>query len=109
MRSHLIKCLTGRMNTLPQPDDLPPHNPQNKRKKMPDECVVTIYLLNGTVRQFAFYEGSPFESWCLSPIVISPKDTLTIKYANGERIHFPLRNVESYHVSPRSKGDTDGS
>lgn len=87
---------------MPQPDDLPPHNPQNKRKKMPDECVVTIHLLNGTVRQFAFYEGSPFESWCLSPIVISPKDTLTIKYGNGERIHFPLCNVESYHVSPRT-------
>lgn len=86
---------------MPQPDELPPHNPK-RRKKMDDECVLTIHLMNGTVRQFAFHESSPFRSWHLSPMVISPKDTLTISYRNGERIHFPLCNIESYHVAPRT-------
>jgi hypothetical protein len=99
--------------SMPSPEDLPPHNPDhkgkgiNKRKKMADECVVTIHLMNGTVRQFAFYEGSPFRSWHLSPMAISPKDTLTIAYDNGERIHFPLMNIESYHVAPRERMTLD--
>lgn len=94
---------------MSQPDDLLPHNSDHrgkgigKHKKFPDETVLTIHMVSGTVRQFAFYQGSPFKEWWLSPRVISPKDTLTIWYENGERIHFPLCNVESYHVAPRER------
>lgn len=90
---------------MPQPDDLPPHNHSNKRKKMPDESVLTIHLMNGTVRSFAFYEGSPYRTWYLSPLAIveGVKHSLTIKYANGERIQFPLMNIESYHIAPRER------
>jgi hypothetical protein len=80
--------------------------PRNKKKSFPHEdCILTIHLMNGASREFRFFENSAFESWHLSPIVVSPKDTLTIKYANGERIHFPLCNIESYHVSPRNRID----
>lgn len=78
-------------------------SPRNKKPFPHADCILTIHLLNGSVREFQFLENGTFESWHLSPIMLTPKDTLTIKFANGERIHFPLCNIESYHVAPRNR------
>jgi hypothetical protein len=81
--------------------------PENKRKKMDDECLLTITFYWGKTKHFSFHASSELRSWYLSPqsILDIRKDTLTVAYKDGTRIHFPLCNVESYHVAPRNRID----
>jgi hypothetical protein len=72
---------------------------------MNDECLLTITFYWGKTKQFSFHASSELRSWYLSPqsIMDIRKDTLTVAYKDGTRIHFPLCNIESYHVAPRNR------
>ena len=78
--------------------------PENKRKKYDDECLLTITFRWGLTKQYSFHENSDLRSWHLSPQTIMDvqKDSLVVAYKDGCRIHFPLMNIESYHVAPRT-------
>ena len=76
--------------------------PENKRKKMDDECLLTIKFRWDMTKQYSFHTNSDVRSWYLSPQMADVKDSLVVAYKDGCRIHFPLTNIESYHVAPRS-------
>lgn len=77
--------------------------PENNRKKLPDECVLTIKFRWDMTKQYSFHTDSDLRSWYLSPQMSEVKDSLVIAYKDGCRVHFPLTNIESYHVAPRQK------
>jgi hypothetical protein len=82
--------------------------PEDKRKKRDDECLLTItFRWESKQKSYSFHDDSELRSWYLSPIVVDPKDTLTIAYKDGTRIHFPLCNIESYRVEPRKQVKSD--
>lgn len=85
---------------MSSPDDLPTLKSANKRKKMPDESLLTIKFRWDVTKQYSFHDDSDLRSWYLSPMGGNVKDSLVIDYKDGCRIHFPLMNIESYHVTP---------